>query len=551
MTLTWLDPRWPGRARRIGAWGFMDEDLHPPGELLSWLEARLGPTTPRPRIEPQPAKFSAPRRLPDLGTPVEIGELHRLTHCRGQGLPDLLRLRSGTVPRLPDGVARPTDSERVGELLRRCARADVRVVPWGGGTSVTGAVNPPAGDEPVVVVDLGGMSGLLSLDERSGLATFGAGTLGPGVEEALAPRGLTLGHFPQSWELSTVGGWTATRSSGQESLGHGRIDDLVAGLAVVAPAGRLSLAPQPSSAAGPDLRRLVLGSEGRLGVITEVTLRVSKRPPINVVEAALLPTWEQGLAACRELVQGGHPLQLLRLSDSPETEVAMRSGLANHRLQPLICRWLRWRGMSEGSCLLLIGAAGTAGRVRRTLGAASSVLRAHGIVRLGRGPGRQWQADRFRHPYLRDHLLERGIATETLETAAPWSLLPALGRAVREVLERALEDEGERVAVLCHLSHPYPDGASLYFTFFFRDPGETDAAVDRWIRLKRAATEALVEAGGTVSHHHGVGRWHAPWLDREVGTDGLRLLSAAAAVLDPQGTLNPGILFDGDDRLEA
>ncbi len=348
------------------------------------------------------------------------------------------------------------------------------------------------------------------------------------------------------------GGWIATRASGQESLAHGGIDGMLAGADAVTPTGRLDLAAMPSTAAGPDLRQLLLGSEGRFGVLTHATVRVQPRPEIRHVEALLLPSWEEGLEAIRELTQNRLPLLLLRLSDEPETEVALRAGLADHAfVAPLLRGWIRLRGIRGSGCLLLCGAAGSTGETEACLDRAAAIVRRHGAVALGRRPGRRWLEDRFRHPYLRDSLLDQGIATDTLETAAPWSYLPSLAQRVRKALESALQEDEETTSVLCHLSHPYQDGASLYFTFFFRCPTDVDEALSRWARLKRRATEALLEAGGTLTHHHGVGRWHAPWLEQEIGSTGCRLLAAAAQAVDPEDILNPQVLLDPEDRLEA
>jgi alkyldihydroxyacetonephosphate synthase len=405
----------------------------------------------------------------------------------------------------------------------------------------------------VVCADLSDLAGLESLDTTSGLATFGAGTAGPALEAALADHGFTLGHFPQSFELSTLGGWIVTRASGQESLGYGSIQELLAGVDLVAPAGRLSLPALPASAAGPDLRQLVLGSEGRLGVVTRATVRVRRRPETLRAAGTLMPSWQAGLDAARALVRERVPLTLLRLSDEPETEVALAVGLGGARwARALVGGYLRLRGIRGGwGCLMLTGAAGTASEVDLALERAEGVLRRHGGVPLGERPGRTWIRDRFRHPYLRDALLDRGIATDTLETAAPWSRLPELADAVRRAIAGSLERQDERVAALCHVSHPYPDGSSLYFTLFFRCPSDADAAVARWATIKRAATAALVAAGGTVSHHHGVGTVHAPCLEPEIGEGGRRLLENAMATFDPDGVLNRHVLLDPRDRLEV
>ena len=540
------------RRRRLAGWGFEGESYPPSDSLLDWLTERLGTTGPYPQFEPSSYRPTEPRALPRLQCQLSQEPLERLAHARGQGLPDLLRIRSGAVFALPDAVALPASEQEIEQVLEDCSRSQVRVIPWGGGTSVTGAVNVLPGQAAVVSLDMQRIAALERVDAVSGLATFGAGIRGPDIEARLAPHGLTLGHYPQSWELSTLGGWIATRASGQESLAYGGIDRLLAGAAAVSPSGRLELAALPATAAGPDLRQLLLGSEGRFGVVTQATVRVRRRPENLQVEALLLPSWEQGLEAVREVTQDRLPLQLIRLSDEPETEVAMRAGLADHSLlAPLLRSWIRLRGIRGSGCLLLCGAAGGGGEIEAQLDRAAALLRRHGAIPLGRRPGNRWLADRFRHPYLRDSLLDRGIATDTLETAAPWSSLPKLARSVSLALETALQDEKEATSVLCHLSHPYPDGASLYFTFFFRCPADVDEAIARWSHLKRRATEALLEAGGTLTHHHGVGLWHAPWLDREVGTTGRKLLEAAARAADPEGILNPQVLLDPEDRLET
>lgn len=531
------------RTRRLAGWGFEDESFEPSAEMLSWLEDRLGPATPLPPpADPLSVPADPAQALPRLPGDVSESPEDRLRHSRGQGLPDLLYLRSGRVPALPDAVARPAGEAEIEGILRAASEAEVAVIPRGGGTSVTGGVHVEPGGPPTVVVSLERLAGLEGLDPVSGLATFGAGATGPEVEAALAPEGFTLGHFPQSWELSTVGGWVAARASGQESLGYGRIEDLTAGLTLLAPAGRLELPPQPAAAAGPELREVVLGSEGRYGVISRVTLRVRPTPVDTTVEGWLLPSWDRGLVASRELVQQGVPLTLLRLSNEPETEVALAVGLGGHSLLAPVARaWWRLRGVRRG-CLLLLAVAGSVRERERSRDEALDVLSRHGAVGLGTRPGRTWQRDRFRHPYLRDALLDRGLATDTLETAAPWSQLSDLAATTIRAIEESLEDPGERVACLCHVSHPYRDGASLYFTFFYRCPEDPDAAVDRWWRIKRAATDALVDGGGVLSHHHGIGRWHAPWMKRALGASAIEAIEGVARTLDPRGVMNPGVL---------
>ncbi len=540
----------PGRRRRVGGWGFEGESLEPSPQLLEWLRERIGPAEHPTPSGPAPTPNVPPASLPELPLEISTDPLDRLAHARGQGLPDIVRLRSGLVPALPDGVGRPSDSDQVAATLTACADAGVRVIPWGGGTSVTGGVNVTPGDAPVLTLDLGQMAGLLDIDELSGLASFGPGTTGPEVESALFDHELTLGHFPQSWELSTVGGWVVTRSAGQESLGYGRIENMVAGVELVAPEGRLQLPALPATAAGPDLRQLVMGSEGRLGLVTEVTLRVRPRPEETQVEGALFPDLDAGLAAVRAMVVCGLPLTLVRLSDAAETQVAMAVGLASGSTGSLLRRYLSLRGIGPDCCLMLYGAAGDRQGLSDVLGCARGLIRDHRGLVLGRRPGHHWLRDRFRHPYLRDALLDVGYATDTLETAVPWSSAVAVRQRVSDAIAGALVATNERVTVLCHVSHPYRDGASLYFTLFYRSAPDPEQTVHRWAQIKRAANRALVDNGATLSHHHGVGRWHAPWLAGEIGEDGRRILEAARRTLDPKGVLNPHVLLDDEDRLE-
>lgn len=511
--------------------------------MLAWLEARLGSGKPFPAFDRAALSLPAAPSLPDLGSaPVATDDLERLTHARGQGISDLLRLRAGALPAVPAAVARPQNDDELETLLRRAGDHGLRIIPWGGGTSVTGGVTVVPDDRPAVTVDLAAFSGLEHLDSTSGLATLGAGTRGPELEAALNAQGFTLGHFPQSFELSTLGGWIVTQSSGQESLGYGRIEGMVAGLDMVAPSGRLHVPTLPASAAGPDLRQWAIGSEGRFGVVTRATMRVRPAPEDMRVEAALARSFEQGLDVCRDLMREGVPLCLMRLSDEPETEVALTVGLAKGRFEGLIRRYLKWRGVDKG-CLLLVGAKGEAWDVDMAIDEARRVAGLHDVVWLGAGPGRNWRRDRFHHPYLRDGLLDHGYGTDTFETAAPWSKLPEVHRAVRQAL-------GD-VPVLSHLSHPYADGASLYFTFFFKCPPDVEQALELWSGLKRKAQTALADVGAATSHHHGVGFWHAPWAPREWGDTGARMLSSVARELDPHGVMNPHVLLDPADRLQT
>jgi len=427
-------------------------------------------------------------------------------------------------------------------LLDLADAVGARVIPYGGGTSVVGHVTPVAGDAPVLTIDLARLAGLLRFDETSHQATFGAGCSGPDLEALLRARGFTLGHFPQSFEYSTLGGWIATRSSGQQSFGYGRIERLFAGGRVETPAGLLDLPPFPASAAGPDLREIVLGSEGRLGVITEATVRVSPLPERERFYAVFLPSFEAGIATVRELAQERLPLSMLRLSTAVETETTLR--LAGHeRLIQALEGVLALRGAGPEKCMLLLGFTGRRTMVTLARKEAIAVAAGQGGVRVGGGVvGKQWRRSRFRVPYLRNALWDAGYAVDTLETATRWSRLPKLVAAMESALESALEPRGERVHVFTHLSHFYTDGASVYTTYLFRLAADPDETLERWCALKGAASRAIVAHGGTISHHHGVGLDHAPWLAAEKGELGVQALRDLWARFDPRGLMNPGKL---------
>ncbi len=477
-----------------------------------------------------------------------VGEGHvradreaRIRHAAGRSYPDLLRLRAGDAASAPDAVVLPGSDDEVAAVLERCAAADVAVVPFGGGTSVVGGVESWRAEHAAVIsLDLERLSGLQALDERSLTATFGAGTPLPRAEAELAGHGLMIGHLPQSFEYATVGGCVATRSAGQASTGYGRIDKLVRGVDLVTPAGCLSLAARPASAAGPDLRELALGSEGTLGVISSAALEVRRRPEARHYEGWALPSFVDGAEALRALIQHGAAPEVARLSDEEETETTLLLA-GNGTSQRLGRVYLRLRGRSRG-CLLICGWEGARADLARRRSVGARLLRACGAITLGAAPGRAWERGRFAGPYLRDALMDQGVLAETLETAAPWSRIAALHRSVTSAIKTALAARSTPARVLCHISHLYPTGASLYFTVIARQ--QQGAELDQWLAAKQAASEAIVAGGATITHHHGVGRDHREWLAPETGALGLEALRAVKQRLDPAGIMNPGKLLE-------
>jgi alkyldihydroxyacetonephosphate synthase len=535
--------------RPRGSWS-PDAPPHLPATALRWLGERTGapaplaPVAPDSLIPVQDCELPAAAHdefLALLGADhVSVDPAERLGRAGGMSYPDLLRRRRFGEPAVPDAVVLPGDPDQVQRVLDICVRHDIGVVPFGGGTSVVGGVTALRGDKvAVIALDLARLDALISVDPVSRIAVLGAGVRGPDAERLLAAHGLTIGHMPQSFERATIGGFAATRSAGQASSGYGRFEDMVTGVRLATPKGEWRLGVAPASAAGPDLRQLVLGSEGTLGVITEVALRVRPAPAARRYEGWVLDGWERGCAAVRELAQARVLADVTRLSDADETEasLALRGGWQTAALW----RYLRARGVAE-PCLLVLGWEGAsareiAARRRRAL----RVLRDNGATRLGRPAGAAWLRGRFAGPRQRDALIERGLCVETLETATRWSRLGPLRRAVRAALTESL---GAAV-VLCHVSHAYETGASLYFTVLAAREG--DDPIGQWERAKSAASEAIVAGGdgplGTITHHHAVGTDHAPYLGAEIGELGLAVLRAAKGAVDPTGILNPGKLL--------
>lgn len=490
-------------------------------------DAEPGPTADEVRLRPSRLTDADLKALAAaVGEPhVSAADADRLPRAGGKSTPDLLRRRSREPQDAPDAVVMPGSEDEIAALLALCAERRIAVVPFGGGTSVVGGLDPERGElNAVVSLDLRRFDQLLDLDETSGEALLGAGLTGPAAEALLAEHGHELGHYPQSFRFATIGGFAATRSSGQDSAGHGRFDDMVRGLRVVTPVGVLDLGRAPASAAGPDLRELFLGSEGALGIITAVRVRVHPLPAVKAYEAWSFPDFTTGAAALRAVEQQGTGPTVIRLSDEAETMVnlAMTEQIGG---SPAV-----------SGCLAVTVFEGTAEQVAARHRLTREVLLAAGGTSLGEAPARAWEHGRFNAPYLRDSLLGAGALCETLETATNWSRLPRLRSAVTEALTTALPG----ALVLCHISHVYPTGASLYFTVVAalgEDP------LTRWGAAKHAACDAIVAAGGTITHHHAVGADHRPWMTEEIGELGVRILRAVKAELDPAGILNPGKLI--------
>lgn len=471
---------------------------------------------------------------------VYTGDEDRVRHANGQNYLDLMALRAGELDHAPDAVIVPEASGQIAGILEACSASGVAVVPFGGGSSVVGGVTPLRGEhESVISLDMASLREI-KVDEKSLTAKLGAGLRGPEAETLLGERGFTLGHFPQSFEYATIGGFAATRSAGQSSSGYGRFDSLVSSIRLVTPQGELSTLETPHTSIGPALREVAVGSEGIFGVIPDVDVRIRPLPSARRYEAWIVESFEAGNEIVRRLAQSDRLPTIIRVSDAPETEVNLTMSLPSGAAGKIFKRYLKLRSR-EGGSLLITGYEGNSSEVHRSRSDVAREIRRGGGVYLGQAAGRGWEKGRFHGPYLREALLDRGVLVETLETAQQWSKHESLYESVRAALEGALAENGMDGIVMCHLSHAYQDGASLYFTVISSQG--PDGGVANWPKVKPAACEAIQSAGGTLSHHHATGRDHAPWLGGEIGSTGIEALRTLKERFDPAGIMNPGKLI--------
>ena len=473
-------------------------------------------------------------------------DLDRIVHTYGKSARDLLRIRAGDIPRAPDVVIYPGNEAEVQLIVDRAVAADAVIIPYGGGTSFSGSLSVPEDEtRPVISLDLGRLNQLIDIDEESGLARIQAGALGPDLEEQLGERGWVLGHYPDSFTHSTLGGWVATRSSGMQSDKYGDISDIARGMRVVMPGKVLEVRPIPATSTGPSVREMVLGSEGRLGVITEVTVQVRRIPEVRVILGYLFPSWEAGLAAMQEIsTSGAHP-SITRVSDAKETAFSFatrkkKSGISiSSLISKALMRVLERRGWKlDEVCLSFIGYEGGKAHVARQKKIVKDIVGKHGGILVGKGPGVLYDQKKFDMPYLRDFVLDRGAIGDVSDTAAPWSKLMPLYRNVMGAAEKAFAQVGVTGYIMCHLSHSYYSGACLYFTFAFKHDGVD--ALGQYERVKNAIQQAFVDSDGTLSHHHAVGTEHAAWLEQDISAPGVHMIDGLFTAMDPGRNFNPG-----------
>jgi alkyldihydroxyacetonephosphate synthase len=485
---------------------------------------------------------------------VSTDPLDRVVHARGKCLRDLVRHRRGDLGRLPDVVVHPRDEDEVAAVMRAALDADAVLIPFGGGTNISGSLEAPEAEARTVIsVDMSLMDRVLDIDEESRVARVQAGALGPRLEQQLNARGWTLGHFPDSFTHSTLGGWIATRSSGMQSDKYGDVSDLTRAVRVVTPAGTLVTRPVPHTSTGPSVREMVLGSEGRLGIITEATVHVHRVPERRTILGYLFPSWAEALAAMSEIAASEASPSVTRVSDAYETQFSFAT-----RKDPSLLDRLKSKALSEylerrrdfdleAMCLSFIGYEGTKNHVAAQRKLVGRIVSSHGGLCVGSGPGELYDQKKFDTPYIRDYLLDRGAPGDVSETSAPWSLLPTLYEKVMTAARKAFDDLGVRGYIMCHLSHSYHAGACLYFTFAFKPSGERDV-LEEYDAVKSQIQQTFVDSGATLSHHHAVGTEHAQWLEEDISGPGVAMLRALFEGVDPGANLNPGKIVRPERR---
>jgi alkyldihydroxyacetonephosphate synthase len=561
----------PNETRHMKWWGWGEDDIafthRDKPALAPFVRERLGvelDVSPAPAPGFDALDVPASRCSGSLRSKLvaAVGAAHvsddahdRVVHAYGKSLRDLVRVRRGELARVPDLVVTPGDEDDVAAVLRIALEEDAVVIPFGGGTNIVGSLEARADEARTILsVDLGRMDRVLDVDTEARLARVQAGVLGPSLETQLAARGFTLGHFPDSFAHSTLGGWVATRSSGMQSDKYGDIADITRGLRVVTPQGVLAVRPVPSTSTGPSVREMVLGSEGRLGIITEVTVQVHQVPAKRSILGYFFPTWPGALAAMRDIAASDVSASVTRVSDPNETQFSLATKkaptLADRAKSAALKAYLRWRrGYDlERACLSFIGYEGDDAFVKQQRRAVGRIVAKHGGVCVGSSPGELYDQKKFDTPYIRDFLLDRGVYADVSETAAPWSMLRPLYDNVVAEAGKAFAAIGVRGWIMCHLSHSYHAGACLYFTFAFKPRAADGLAqydLSQYDTVKAAIQQAFVDSGGTLSHHHGVGTEHARWLEQDISPAGASLIRTLFAGADPGGNLNPGKIVDG------
>lgn len=553
------------RRHKWWGWGLDDvsfrHDNKPAFAPLARDKIGLDLATAQPGPEPDLSRLQVPAsQLPGdvrAALAAVVGEENllledefRVLHSFGRSLPDLVRVRAGDYERLVDAVVYPASEEEVEQILRIVLEKDLVLIPYGGGSCISGSVTPdPAERRPVVTMNMGRMDRVVEIDETAGLARVEAGVYGPDLEEQLQERGWTMGHFPDSFAYSTLGGWAATRSSGMQSDKYGDIEDIVRGLRVVHPRGVIVTKAIPGRDSGPSLHELLLGSEGRLGVISECTVQVHRVAPVRQVIAYMYPDWEHGIRGMHAIARSEVTPTFTRLSDGPETEFSLAmvkepsstKGKVAAKVQETLFAYLRSKGwQTQGEmCISYVCFEGTKERVDREKALVKKIVARNGGITLGAGPGAIYDQKKFDTPYLRDFLMSYQVFGDVCDTGASWSRINEVHSTVYDAFYAQRREVGKPGFMFCHMSHSYHAGACLYFTFAIPYDSE-ETALEEYYGAKNRVQQAFVDHGSTVSHHHAVGTEHQPWIEEDITPLGAEVIRGVFAQNDPGRNLNPG-----------
>ncbi|TGK00584.1 FAD-binding oxidoreductase [Leptospira semungkisensis] len=545
---------------RWNAWGANDQDFGRKAqmpEILDLLkrEFQMEAIRETPAVELEnidlPKSKLSPSDLKSLGSIVgknnlKVDRFERVFHSAGKSYYDVLRLHTNKLKSFVDGVVYPQKDSEIIKILEYCSKNKITIIPFGGGSSVVGGLEviKGKGQKAVLSLDTTRMVDLVSFDPISLTATFQAGIYGPKLEYGLNLKGYTLGHFPQSFEYSTLGGWVAARSAGQQSNRYGKIEEIISSVKLISPSGVVETLRAPAASIGPDWNQIVAGSEGLLGIITEVTVKIHKIPETRKYFGLVFPEMRSSLNFIRKANHAEIKTSMLRLSDASETRLYEYLGQLGKKNTPLRIlknliqnAVLKWKGLGEGKCVVLVGLDGSRLEVARSFEALKPLWKKAGALYAGEKLGQSWIHGRFNMPYLRNHIMQFGMGVDTMETSTTYDRLEDLHQAGLAALETSIP--GSRA--MCHLSHSYHDGACLYYTILF--PMDEKKPEEQWFKMKRKVSDTFAAHKAPISHHHGVGFDHKSWYQNTLGKVGVEGLNGLKKVLDKKEILNPGKLF--------
>lgn len=477
---------------------------------------------------------------------VQANHGARVCHAVGMGYQDIIRYCHGRLDSAPDAVVSPTSADQIEAIIQWCTRNSIGLVPHGGGTNVVSALSPPG---QYITLSMRNLNRVLAFDESSATITVQPGIRGPELESFLNPRGFTLGHFPSSFQYSTIGGWLATRSVGYHDSYYGKLQDRLISLRVLTPTGAIRVVGAPSGASGPDLNRVFLGSEGALGVIVEATLHLHSAPEAREYVSGIFRSFDRGVEVVKELLQEALMPASIRLFDQDETRVIQAMSMDEEDETSVARRARRWfrdlglraKGVKPGRvCLMILGFEGQEAYVHRQAQHATRVIAIHEGDPLGPEPGEKWHETRYQLPYIRDALIERGALVDSIDVTTTWDYASGLRKDVIDAIRSTLESETPNCLVFSHISQGHPSGTTL--NFMFLAPARKDGELEQWQSVRKAALNAILKYPTSVSHQFGVGRVDIEHFQRQVGETYMNLLRALKWFIDPNGIMNPGVL---------